>query len=238
MPESETRVEAFLGRGFALKKNLRYFERTIPVLRQELGALGQLGGRVLARDLWENVAGMGKEKELLERRLVLPLAEADLADEFGVVPPQAVVLFGPPVPARPLSPKPSPPAWSGPLLRCFPPVWRPIPKAWPAPSARSSWRSQNWNTRWCSLTRLRKSIHSAPASRHRSCRASLMSSSRSSRPSVNSPAGCWGLDLSFLRHGRFGYVIPMRLPRPAGARSHVAALYSRSGGGRRRCRAS
>lgn len=96
MPESEARVEAFLSRGFALKKNLRYFERTIPVQRQELGALGQLGGRILARDQWEKVAGMRKEKELLERRLVLPLAEADLADEFGVVPPRAVVLFGPP----------------------------------------------------------------------------------------------------------------------------------------------
>ncbi|MHA7208330.1 ATP-binding protein [Arthrobacter sp. MDT1-65] len=96
MPESETRVEAFLSRGFALKKNLRYFERTIPVQRQELHALDQLGGRLLARDLWENVAGMRTEKELLERRLVLPLAEADLADEFGVVPPRAVVLFGPP----------------------------------------------------------------------------------------------------------------------------------------------
>ena len=72
MPESETRVEAFLGRGFVLKKNLRYFERTIPVQRQELGALGLLGGRILARDLWENVAGMRREKELLERRLVLP----------------------------------------------------------------------------------------------------------------------------------------------------------------------
>ena len=66
------------------------------VQRQELGALGQLGGRILARDLWENVAGMRNEKELLERRLVLPLAEADLADEYGVVPPRAVVLFGPP----------------------------------------------------------------------------------------------------------------------------------------------
>jgi SpoVK/Ycf46/Vps4 family AAA+-type ATPase len=39
---------------------------------------------------------MRREKELLERRLVLPLAEADLADEYGVVPPRAVVLFGPP----------------------------------------------------------------------------------------------------------------------------------------------
>ena len=96
MPESETRVEAFLGRGFVLKKNLRYFERKIPVQRQELEPLSLLGGRILARDLWENVAGMRNEKELLERRLVLPLAEADLADEYGVVPPRAVVLFGPP----------------------------------------------------------------------------------------------------------------------------------------------
>ena len=50
MPESETRVEAFLGRGFVLKKNLRYFERKIPVQRQELEPLSQLGGRILARD--------------------------------------------------------------------------------------------------------------------------------------------------------------------------------------------
>ncbi len=94
-PRQDSR-KAILGRGFALKKNLRYFERTTPVQRQELGALGQLGGRILARDLWENVAGMRNEKELLERRLVLPLAEADLADEVGVVPPREVVLVGPP----------------------------------------------------------------------------------------------------------------------------------------------
>lgn len=96
MPESETRVEAFSNRGFVVKKNLRYFERRIPVQRAELGALEELGGRVLPRDLWDRVAGMVDEKELLERRLVLPLAESELAEEFGVVPPRAVVLFGPP----------------------------------------------------------------------------------------------------------------------------------------------
>ncbi|WP_125613285.1 ATP-binding protein [Specibacter cremeus] len=96
MPETETRVEAFTNRGFAVKKNLRYFERRIPVQRAELGALEELGGRLLPRDLWDRVAGMAAEKELLERRLVLPLAEAELAEEFGVVPPRAVVLFGPP----------------------------------------------------------------------------------------------------------------------------------------------
>jgi transitional endoplasmic reticulum ATPase len=96
MPESENRVEAFVNRGFALKKNLRYFERRIPLQRQELEPLSHLGGRLLPRDLWEKVAGMRREKELIERRLVLPLAEAELASEFGVVPPRSVVLFGPP----------------------------------------------------------------------------------------------------------------------------------------------
>lgn len=96
MPESETRVEAFSNRGFMVKKNLRYFERRIPIQRAERGALEELGGRLLPRDLWDRVAGMVDEKELLERRLVLPLAESELAEEFGVVPPRAVVLFGPP----------------------------------------------------------------------------------------------------------------------------------------------
>lgn len=96
MPESETKVDAFLNRGFEVKKNLRYFERHIPVQREELKLLGELGGRVLPRDLWQKVGGMAQEKELLERRLVMPLAEPELAEQYGVSPPKAVVLFGPP----------------------------------------------------------------------------------------------------------------------------------------------
>ena len=96
MPESETKVDAFLNRGFEVKKNLRYFERHIPVQREELKLLGELGGRVLPRDLWQKVGGMAREKELLERRLVMPLAKPELAEQYGVSPPKAVVLFGPP----------------------------------------------------------------------------------------------------------------------------------------------
>ena len=39
---------------------------------------------------------MEHEKELIERRVVLPLVDPDLAEEYGVVPPHAIVLFGPP----------------------------------------------------------------------------------------------------------------------------------------------
>ncbi len=96
MPESETKIDAFENRGFEVKKNLRYFERHIPVQREELKLLGELGGRILPRDLWQKVGGMAHEKELLERRLVMPLAEPELAEQYGVSPPKAVVLFGPP----------------------------------------------------------------------------------------------------------------------------------------------
>ena len=96
MPETASRVDAFLNRGFEVKQQLRYFERHIPVQREGLRALSELGGRILPRDLWAGVGGMRKEKELLERRLVMPLAKPDMADRYGVVPPKAVVLFGPP----------------------------------------------------------------------------------------------------------------------------------------------
>jgi transitional endoplasmic reticulum ATPase len=38
---------------------------------------------------------MEHEKELIERRLVMPLAHPEVAADYGVVPPSAVVLFGP-----------------------------------------------------------------------------------------------------------------------------------------------
>ncbi|MFE5407497.1 ATP-binding protein [Microbacterium sp. NPDC056569] len=96
MPAAETKMGAFLHQGFALKQDLHYFERHIPVQREELKRLAELGGRVLPRGLWDAVGGMNTEKELLERRVVLPLAQSELAERFGVVPPRAIVLFGPP----------------------------------------------------------------------------------------------------------------------------------------------
>ena len=82
--------------GFTDRNHLSYFEREIPVSEKERAILGDLGGRVLAGDLWDGIAGMQQEKELLERRLVLPLSDAALAEKFGVEPPRSIVLFGPP----------------------------------------------------------------------------------------------------------------------------------------------
>ncbi|GAA1467307.1 ATP-binding protein [Microbacterium thalassium] len=94
--EDDTPLVALTANGFEQRHPLRYLERQMPVQRRELDLLKEVGGRILPRHLWENVSGMREEKRLLEERLVTPLADPDLADRFGVVPPKAVMLFGPP----------------------------------------------------------------------------------------------------------------------------------------------
>lgn len=47
-----------------------------------------------APNLWQQVHGMAAEKSLIERRIVLPLSHAALAEEHGVRAPRAVMLFG------------------------------------------------------------------------------------------------------------------------------------------------
>ncbi len=96
IPESGAGLEAFRAQGFEVNRALRYVERRIPVQGRDLALLRDLGGRLLPRGLWDSVAGMGQEKDLLERRLVTPLAQPALAEQYGVVPPRAVMLFGPP----------------------------------------------------------------------------------------------------------------------------------------------
>ena len=82
--------------GFYEKNQLTYFERKLPLGEKEREILSRLGGRLLPSDLWTGIAGMQREKQLLERRLVLPLKDPDMAQKYGVEPPRASVLFGPP----------------------------------------------------------------------------------------------------------------------------------------------
>ncbi|UQE76481.1 GNAT family N-acetyltransferase [Gordonia sp. PP30] len=96
IPERQNTLDDFAGHGYEVKHHLRYAERRIPVQGRDVSLLRSLGGRLLPRGLWDAVGGMTREKELLERRLVMPLAMPDLAAEYGCAPPHAVVLFGPP----------------------------------------------------------------------------------------------------------------------------------------------
>jgi SpoVK/Ycf46/Vps4 family AAA+-type ATPase len=220
MPESETRVEAFLSRGFVLKKNLRYFERTIPVQRQELEPLGLLGGRILARDLWENVAGMRREKELLERRLVLPLAEADLADEFGVVPPRAVVLFGPPGTGKTTFAKAIASRLEWPFVEVFPSRLAADPKGL-AGALRETFLEISELEHAVVFIDEVEEIASQRAGDPPSPLQGVTNELLKIIPAFREQPGrllvcatnfIRALDSAFLRHGRFDYVIPIGLP--------------------------
>jgi transitional endoplasmic reticulum ATPase len=82
--------------GYQVHQGMRLYEKLEPVGPAEVGILGQLGGRIIRAGSWAQLSGMAREKELIERRIILPLANAQLADRLGLVPPRAVILFGPP----------------------------------------------------------------------------------------------------------------------------------------------
>ena len=95
LSEGQAGIKAFHNCGYE-HRDLTYFERIVPLQPQEVGLLETLGGRMLPRNLWAQLAGMEREKEIIERRIVLPLEDPDVAEEYGVIPPRAIVLFGPP----------------------------------------------------------------------------------------------------------------------------------------------
>ena len=46
--------------------------------------------------LWDELRGMDEPKEIIERHVILPLAEPERARRHGVVQPNAIILIGPP----------------------------------------------------------------------------------------------------------------------------------------------
>jgi transitional endoplasmic reticulum ATPase len=94
--ESEIGALALEHAGYTAREGMVLYERVEPVDPGSAGVLGQLGGRMVRAGAWEQLGGMVREKELIERRVILPLARPQLAERLGLVPPRAVVLFGPP----------------------------------------------------------------------------------------------------------------------------------------------
>jgi transitional endoplasmic reticulum ATPase len=97
LPEqSEVGALALEHCGYTVQPGIRLYQKLEPVGPADIGILGQLGGRMIRGDTWSRLGGMAREKELIERRIIQPLAEPQLAGRLGLIPPQAVILFGPP----------------------------------------------------------------------------------------------------------------------------------------------
>ncbi|MGW1587851.1 ATP-binding protein [Streptomyces sp. NPDC002386] len=96
LPAHAAGTKALANSGYQSRDDLTYFEKLEPPGTADADVLAALGGRMLPEGLWDAMAGMEREKQVIERRVVLPLTEPVLADRYGVVPPKAVMLFGPP----------------------------------------------------------------------------------------------------------------------------------------------
>jgi transitional endoplasmic reticulum ATPase len=84
-------------RGYRLSGAMRYLERELPAIGVAVpAALEELGAQVIRPGLWDELRGLQEAKQIIDRRVILPLAEPALAARHAVSPPKAIVLFGPP----------------------------------------------------------------------------------------------------------------------------------------------
>jgi len=91
-----------LGRDVGIKVAcLDFLENTasnLQDLREEEIArtLKELGGTLVDRSIWDTISDTQPPKKIVEKRIILPLTEVDLAQKHGVIPPKTIIFFGPP----------------------------------------------------------------------------------------------------------------------------------------------
>ncbi len=56
----------------------------------------EMGARRIGREKWDSISDSQPPKQLVQRRIILPLVEEDLSRKHGVIPPRTIIFFGPP----------------------------------------------------------------------------------------------------------------------------------------------
>jgi SpoVK/Ycf46/Vps4 family AAA+-type ATPase len=82
--------------GYVAHDGITYYEKRRLRAGERRDPVDEVGGLWIPAEQWSSIGGMEAEKELIERRVVLPLAHPEQAGSHGVVPASAIVLFGPP----------------------------------------------------------------------------------------------------------------------------------------------
>ncbi len=95
LPDGEPAAEPLAAHDFARRGGVSFYHRALTTAGGR-NVVESLGGRYIPPGLFDSLAGMEREKALIERRVILPLARAEQANHHGVRPPRAIILFGPP----------------------------------------------------------------------------------------------------------------------------------------------
>ena len=63
---------------------------------QQQNLLKEMGALTIGKEIWDTIAESQPPKQIVQKRIILPLTQEDLSKKHGVVPPKTIIFFGPP----------------------------------------------------------------------------------------------------------------------------------------------
>jgi len=91
-----------LGRDVGIKVAcLDYIENIEPMHMdlnnaERIRLLKELGAQMVSQSVWETISESQPPKQIVNKRIILPLTAVELARKHAVIPPRTIIFFGPP----------------------------------------------------------------------------------------------------------------------------------------------